>query len=331
MNSATEHSLPTQAQRQAAQTTRFMQLSLQDLVFRYGKQTLFNQFNAHIESPGIYGLFGRNGSGKSTLLKTLCGLLTPAGGQVQVLGYTPRKRHAEFLEQIYLLPEEFHLPNLTPISLRNTQAAFYPRFSAEHFDIYLQELEVPADQSFGDMSLGQKKKATIAFALATHTPILLMDEPTNGLDIVGRGQFRKIMARPEHANRIVLISTHQAHDLESILSHIWFIDSGKLVLSSPMTSLGQFLHMGVANRADALPENTLYQETIGAQTAWVAARAASATSVASDAVSTETAGQTQAEQSDKHPIQLELLYKALSLNKNAVLAALPPASRANNS
>lgn len=290
--------------QQASLPDHAPRLLLENMAFSYGPQPLFHAFCAQLDAPGIYGLFGRNGSGKSTLLKILCGLLTPSAGRVEVLGYVPRKRAAEFLEQIYILPEEFHLPNLTPATLRQTHAAFYPRFDTTHFDTYLQELEVPTDQSFESMSLGQKKKATIAFALATHTPVLLMDEPTNGLDIVSRGQFRKLMARPEHAQRTVLISTHQAHDLESILSHIWFIDGGKLVLSSSMQDLAGHLHMGIAANAQELPAHVLYQEAIGAQIAWVAARDP---------------------QIAASPVQLELLYKALSMNKEAVLKALAAA------
>ncbi|MDO5653601.1 MAG: ATP-binding cassette domain-containing protein [Brachymonas sp.] len=282
-------------------------IAVADLAFGYGKQPLFTQFSANVQQPGIYGLFGRNGSGKSTLLKILCGLLTPDGGRVAVRGYVPRQRAAEFLEQVYILPEEFHLPNLTPAALRHTHAAFYPRFDTALFDTYLQELDVPTTQAFGAMSLGQKKKAAIAFALATQTPVLLMDEPTNGLDIVSRTQFRKLMARPEQAQRTVLISTHQAHDLESILQHIWFIDAGRLVLSSPMAALAQYLRMGVAENTMAVPEDVLYQEAIGQQTAWVAPRGGEQT---------------------PSPVQLELLYKALSTNKDAVLAALPAAATA---
>lgn len=282
---------------QAGATPRLL---IEKLAFSY-THPLFLAFSARLDAPGIYGLFGRNGSGKSTLLKLLCGLLTPFAGRVEVLGYTPRERAAEFLEQIYILPEEFHLPNLTPDALRHTHASFYPRFDKDAFDTYLHELEVPPDQPFGAMSLGQKKKAAIAFALATLTPVLLMDEPTNGLDIVSRNQFRKLMARPEHAQRTVLISTHQAHDLESILSHIWFIDGGKLVLSSSMQALSNHLRMGIAASTHDLPEQVLYQEPIGQQIAWVAARAS---------------------HHDASPVQLELLYKALNMNKQAVLDAV---------
>ena len=285
-------------------------IAIDNLQFGYGRHLLYDGFAARVEQPGIYGLFGRNGSGKSTLLKLICGLLTPWAGQLQVLGRKPRARAADLLASIYIVPEEFHLPNLTPTQLAATQGVFYPRFSVPRFRDYLVELEVPPDTRFEAMSLGQKKKAAIAFALATGTPLLLMDEPTNGLDIVGRGQFRQLMQRPEHADRVVLISTHQAHDLESILSHVWFIDQGRLALSATMSDLAQRLHMGVARSADELSavRGIVFQEPLGAHTAYVAAR---------DGESQGPAG----------TVQLELLYKALSLSRDTLLAALPAGAK----
>lgn len=284
-------------------------IAIDDLHFGYGRNALYQGFSAQVRQPGIYGIFGRNGSGKSTLLKLLCGLLTPWGGQVQVLGQVPRQRAADFLASTYIVPEEFHLPDLSPDQLADTQGVFYPRFSKALFGEYLAELEVPTASRFEAMSLGQKKKAAIAFALATGTPLLLMDEPTNGLDIVGRGQFRRLMQRPEHAGRTVLISTHQAHDLESILSHIWFIDQGQLALSARMADLAGVLRTGVANDALDLPmaEGLLYQERIGQQIAYVALRSGSDAQTPADGT-----------------VQLELLYKALSLNRDGMLAALAP-------
>ncbi|QIL81298.1 ATP-binding cassette domain-containing protein [Diaphorobacter sp. HDW4A] len=280
-------------------------LQVRDLRFGY-KGPLFEHFHAAIDIPGVYGLFGRNGTGKSTLLKLLAGLLTPEDGEIRVLGFTPRQRFAEFLAQVYLLPEEFHLPDLKPEALVRNHGVFYPQFNTALFRDYLAELQVPPEQRFSQMSLGQKKKATIAFALATCTPILLMDEPTNGLDIESRMQFKRLMQRPEHAGRIVLISTHQAHDLESIIRHIWFIDSGALRLSSDMPRLAEHLAMGVAACAAELPdqEALLYSEPLGAQVAWVARR---------DVLPAGT---------PVTPVQLELIYKALSLNPQRVLAAV---------
>jgi ABC-2 type transport system ATP-binding protein len=289
-------------------------IAIDALHFGYGRNALFQGFSAQVCQPGIYGLFGRNGSGKSTLLKILCGLLTPWGGQVQVMGQVPRQRAADFLANVCIVPEEFHLPNLTTGQLADTQGVFYPRFSKALFADYLTELEVPTASRFEAMSLGQKKKAAIAFALATGTPLLLMDEPTNGLDIVGRSQFRRLMQRPEHAERAVLISTHQAHDLESILSHIWFIDQGQLALSARMADLAEVLRTGVASSDQDLPaaQDVLYQERIGQQIAYVARHSRS------DA---------QAPLADG-AVQLELLYKALSLNRDGMLAALVPAQQA---
>lgn len=284
-------------------------IQIEGLHYGYGRAALYADFSAQIGQPGIYGVFGRNGSGKSTLLRLLCGLLTPWQGRVRVLGFQPRQRAAEFLASVYIVPEEFHLPNLTAAQLARTHGSFYPRFSHALFSDYLQVLEVPVDSRFEAMSLGQKKKAAIAFALATQTPLLLMDEPTNGLDIVGRGQFRELMRRPEQAQRVVMISTHQAHDLESILSHIWFIDQGRLALATRMDELAERLTMGVAATAQALPtDGLLYQEALGAQVAYVARRVAGV--------------------QEEGGLQLELLYKALSLNRDAMLQALATADGA---
>lgn len=277
-----------------------MTINIKKLDFAYKKQPVYQSFDAAINQPGIYGLFGRNGSGKSTLLKLLSGLLTPRGGYIDVLGFTPRQRLPDFLAQIYILPEEFHLPDLTPTVLAKTHHHFYPKFSLERFALYLDKLEVVDDKRFSKMSLGQKKKSAIAFALATCTPILLMDEPTNGLDIVSRERFKDLMATPEQSKRTVLISTHQAHDLERIINHIWFIDEGKLLLSAAIDTLSRQLSMGVTDHADNLPKSVIYQETLGEHIAWVAQN---------------TTGKT-------NKLNIEMLYKALSLHKSAIIDAI---------
>lgn len=274
-------------------------IHIKQLKFEYGHHSVYNDFALSIDQPGVYGLFGRNGSGKSTLLKIIAGLLFPHGGSVSVNQFVPAAREPDFLTSVYIVPEEFHLPNISLSKLVQTQAVFYPHFSRVHFDEYVAIFDISLDSNFESMSLGQKKKAVIAFALATHTPILLMDEPTNGLDILGRAQFKTILARPEHAARITIISTHQAHDLESLMSHVLFVDEGKLALASDMQTLQKFLSMGITEHIGDVPQ-LIYQESLGAQTAYVAAN---------------TSGQAV-------PIQLELLYKALSLHKEGVLNAL---------
>lgn len=277
-------------------------IQIEGLSFGYRGTQLYQDFSITLERPGLYGLFGRNGSGKSTLLKLLAGLLFPRQGRVQVLGREPRHRHPDFLAQVMLVPEEFHLPDLSPEALLRTHAIFYSRFSGEAFQAYLDQFELERSRRFGQMSLGQKKKAVMAFALASFTPLLLLDEPTNGLDIVGRDQFRAIMARPEQRERLVLISTHQAHDLERVLDHLVFVDAAHLALSAPMAELERALNVGVADSPEALAAipGVIHHEPMGLQQAYVAANSGEGTG----------------------SIQLELLYKALSLNKAGVLEAL---------
>lgn len=279
-----------------------MSINIQQLSFAYKQQAIYQSLDAQIGEAGIYGLFGRNGSGKSTLLKLMSGLLTPSSGSIDILGFTPRKRSPNFLQNIYILPEEFHLPDLSPTVLANTRHQFYPNFRRDLFDAYIARFEVPQDKKFSQMSLGQKKKSAIAFALATLTPVLLMDEPTNGLDIVSRETFKSLMMTEEQAQRMTLISTHQAHDLERIISHIWFIDDGKLMLSSPIKQLANTLRMGVSD-SNEQPDNVIYQEPIGAHVAWVAEK-------------TDSSSEHYSE------LNIEMLYKALSLNKNAVIEAV---------
>lgn len=270
-----------------------------NLQFSYGKSPVFEGFSLELSNPGIHGLFGRNGSGKSTLLKILSGLLFPHGGTVSVLGYKPENRLPAFLDQIYILPEEFHLPDITIKVLQKTHAVFYPAFSSSDFQSYIDTFEVPTSKGFASMSLGQKKKAVMAFALATHTPVLLMDEPTNGLDILGRAQFKKIMGGDEHKNRMVIISTHQAHDLETLMNHVLFVDGGRLALSASMHTLQSALSMGVTNDQESTL-TSIYREALGHQYAFVTRNTAHVPT----------------------PVNLELLYKALSINKPAVLDAI---------
>ena len=280
-------------------------IQIEDLQFGYRKQSLYDGFSLRLTDPGLYGLFGRNGSGKSTLLKLVAGLLFRWRGWIRVAGFDPQKRHPDFLASVYLVPEEFHLPNLSCERLARLQAGFYPNFSRPLFDEALKTFELDPDTLFEQMSLGGKKKAVLAFALATLTPVLLLDEPTNGLDIVARDQFRDLITRSEQAGRVVLISTHQAHDLERVISEVLFIDQGRLALSSPMDALARRLRMGVTDAVtlDAAGD-VIYREAIGSQMAYIAPRG---------------------EPGDAGEVQLELLYRALCRSPEQVLAALTAA------
>jgi len=184
-------------------------------------------------SPGhIHGILGKNGEGKSTLLKMISGMIFPQKGKIEVLGLEPQKRQPEMLREIFFLPEE--LPPIT-LSIENYEkvyAPFYPHFNHEQFQGYLQEFEINSGKSqINKLSYGQKKKVFMAFGLATNTKIVLLDEPTNGLDIPSKAQFRKMTASALEEERIMLISTHQVRDLDSLIDSIIIMNSHQIVFN----------------------------------------------------------------------------------------------------
>ncbi|MDR3217980.1 MAG: ABC transporter ATP-binding protein [Dysgonamonadaceae bacterium] len=211
-------------------------IQLNEVNFSYQKnRPLLSGLSLQLDPGHIYGLLGRNGEGKSTLLKLIAGLVFPQKGSIDVLGFEARKRRLQMLQDIYFFPEELPVFNLTVRELEKIYAPFYPQFSIEQFNHYLKEFDIPdKNWNLSRLSFGQKKKVMIAFGLATNTKIMLMDEPTNGLDIPSKGQFRRIIASTLEANRCLLISTHQVRDLDSLIDSIIIMDEHEIVFSEPI-------------------------------------------------------------------------------------------------
>lgn len=207
-------------------------ITVSNVQFGYRHQTVFNGLNFQVQRGGIYGLLGRNGSGKSTLMKLLSGLLFPRQGKIQVLGYNPEQRHPGMLSQVYMLPEEFDLPNFSMQRYAEVYGVFYPKFSQERLRELMQAFGVSETQNLHQMSFGQKKKACIAFAIACNTPLLLMDEPTNGLDIPSKSLFRQVMAAEADSGRVVIISTHQVRDLDHLIDSVLVLDGSEMLLNA---------------------------------------------------------------------------------------------------
>ncbi len=217
-------------------------IEIQNLSFGYNrKKLLYNNLTLSLEAGSIYGLLGKNGAGKSTLLKNLIGLLFPIKGNVAVNGFVPKKRQPSFLQTIYFIPEEVYVPSLTIKGYRNLFAPFYPGFDNERFAGYLAELDVRDEGKLNSLSFGQQKKFIIAFALACNTKVLIMDEPTNGLDIPSKIQFRKLMASIMDDDRTIIISTHQVRDLENLIDRIIIVDNGSLLLNASLENISDKL------------------------------------------------------------------------------------------
>jgi ABC-2 type transport system ATP-binding protein len=205
------------------------------------KERVFYDFSLQLEENNIYGLLGKNGTGKSTLLYLLSGLLRPNHGSVCCDGIATCKREPEMLQQVFLVTEEFELPAMRLSEYVRLYRPFYPKFSDEVLQECLADFELPGDVHLGELSMGQRKKAYIAFAMATNTKYLLMDEPTNGLDIPSKSQFRKVIAQHMTDMRTVIISTHQVHDVEQMLDHILILDQRNVLLNASMQDIqGQY-------------------------------------------------------------------------------------------
>ena len=210
--------------------------TINQLSFAYNKRVgnLFQDFSLELNAGNVYGLLGKNGAGKSTLIYLMTGLLTPQAGEVLFDGENVRKRLPKTMSDIFLVPEEFDMPRLSIKQYVGINAPFYPRFSMEDMQRYLDIFEMGGDLSLKlhALSMGQKKKVFMAFAFATNTRVLIMDEPTNGLDIPSKSQFRKLVTTGMSDDKLMLISTHQVRDISDILDHVTIIDQNRVLLNT---------------------------------------------------------------------------------------------------
>ncbi len=224
-------------------------ITLQNIQFGYEKgRRVFEDVSLALEPGHIYGLLGRNGAGKTTLLKIIAGLRFPDGGIASVFGETAALRKTEVLQNLYFLQEEMYVPHLKISQFEEAYSAFYPDFSHDDFLHHLDEMELSGENGYIDkLSHGQKKKVLIAFALATNTRILIMDEPTNGLDIPSKSIFRKLMAAAADEERTVIISTHQVRDLHSLIDMVSILDHGRILLNASTYNITEKLLFDVDN------------------------------------------------------------------------------------
>ena len=226
-------------------------IDLRTVSFGYQRnKRLYEGINLSLLPGSIYGLLGPNGAGKSTLLRLLSGLLYPKEGSIQVNGYNPGQRRPAFLEELFLLPEEIHVPAVRIREFVNANAPFYPRFNRAQMAGYIREFGLTDDQKLHELSYGQKKKILIGFGLATNTAVLLMDEPTNGLDIPSKSQFRRLVAGAVDENRTVIISTHQVRDLETLIDPIVILSEQGIALKASVERITERLWFGLVSDLD---------------------------------------------------------------------------------
>lgn len=220
-------------------------MAFKDVCFSYRRNVpVLSNLSLQIEPGTVCGLLGRNGVGKSTMLYLTAGLLRPRSGQVLCNGYIPSDRQVNFLNDIFIVPEEFDLPPITLDEYVRINSVFYPKFNLDLMQSILEIFALPGNINLGALSLGQKKKAFLSFALACNTSILLLDEPTNGLDITAKRMFRAAITAAMTDDKTIIISTHQVYDVENILDHVVIADNNRILLNRPMIDIQTKLRFG---------------------------------------------------------------------------------------
>ena len=235
---------------------------IRDLSFSYGKSSkLFNHLSLELRPGNIYGLLGKNGVGKTTMLKLMTGLLHAQEGETGFMGMDPSKRNARFLSELFFVPEDLYVPAMRIKEYIGLFSGFYPRFDLAAMDRHLAEFELPPDAKLVALSYGQKKKFMIAFGLAANTGLLVLDEPTNGLDIPSKSQFRKLLASSLTDDRILIVSTHQVRDMESLIDPIILLDAGRIIFHRSVADISRCLKVGI-QAEEPKDGDLLYSEKI---------------------------------------------------------------------
>lgn len=236
-------------------------IDIKNLEFRYSRQKkLLYDLSLQLKSGSIHGLIGKNGEGKTTLLKLISGLIFPINGNIEVLGFDPQKRDPKMLENIFFLPEEILNSSLSIESFEKVYAPFYNDFSSGSFYQYMNEFTIDSQtRNISEMSYGQRKKFLIAFGLATNSKLILMDEPTNGLDIPSKRQFRRMVSSVINENNCILISTHQVFDLENMIDNIIIMDDHEIVFNELTTNILEKLQFKTSGVKE-ITKSTIYSE-----------------------------------------------------------------------
>ena len=234
-------------------------ITIKKLGFSYDDHVVLKDISMELPEGRIYGLLGENGVGKTTLLTLLAGLKDVDNGSLEIDGQKPFDRKPSFLSNIYYLPDEVPAPRRKAIEFARDHGQYWTNFSIDKFIEVMKVLDTDTDQRMDQMSYGQLKKTFISFALACNTKYLFMDEPTNGLDIPSKAQFRKAVSRYTSDDSTLLISTHQARDLEAIIDPIIILDRRDVLLNASLDEIAEKLYFDYTT--DANPE-ALYQEMV---------------------------------------------------------------------
>lgn len=211
---------------------------IKNLDLGYGSSNcILSGVNATLHGGRMYGLLGLNGSGKTTLLKAISGLINPLEGEMSVMGFTPFHKEKEFLRQLMSVTIYPDLPDISAKKFVKAYSPFWPDFSASEFNALMLKFNIDAAKRLNSMSTGEQKKCMIAFALAANTPILLLDEPMAGLDLVSTKLVLEALVVSQKPDRIIIISSNQVEEFDNIYTDILLLHDGALLTNASIEEL----------------------------------------------------------------------------------------------
>lgn len=234
-------------------------IRIEKLGFSYGQVPVLKNITMSLEPGKIYGLLGENGVGKTTLLTLLAGLKKPLQGNIDIDGSAPNSRTPQVLEnQFYLADEMLPVPMKAAEYARIT-GEFWPNYKQDTFEEIMELFENASDKKMSEMSTGQLKKTYISLALALGCKYLFLDEPTNGLDIPSKAQFRSALMKYTGEDSTIVISTHQVRDLENIIDPIIILDRQDVLLNASLEEISRKLYFDYGTQ---LHPESLYSEQL---------------------------------------------------------------------
>lgn len=234
-------------------------IKVNNLAFSYGKDQVLKNINLTLEDGKIYGLLGENGVGKTTLLTLLCGLKKAQVGSIDTDGANPYDREPSLLEQMFYLPDDVAPMYDKAYTWAKSRGKFWSNFSLDKFVEIMDGFENDVNQKLSAMSTGQLKKTYISFALACSTKYLFLDEPTNGLDIPSKSQFRSSILKYTSEDSTIVISTHQVRDLENVIDPIIILDRQDVLLNASLEEISRKLFFDYGTE---LHQESLYSEQL---------------------------------------------------------------------
>ncbi len=217
-------------------------IEIKDLAFSYGKTPVLKSITTTLEEGRIYGLLGENGVGKTTLLTLLCGLKKVGSGSISTDGENPFDRTPTLLGKQFYLPDEVLPVAMKAECFARERGAFWPDYDHSKFLEIMKEFDNDPTKKMNQMSAGQLKKTYISLALACGCKYIFMDEPTNGLDIPSKTQFRGAVMKYTSEDSTIVISTHQVRDLENIIDPIIILDRQDVLLNASAEEITRRLY-----------------------------------------------------------------------------------------